>query len=321
MAQIVYLGLDSDFTQEIGLMASRIGSKARVVEGLGASVIDGAQSQVLLQLQPGLYVMPDGMVVKETEVVKIPLSGLSPNQPGYTLYAKRYEQDAVYYDVAAGLMYADTLSTSLNDSDPNMVCMPLAFIFVQSSNLIANTGSAAAQYSVTNLGVRGQVTYTRLMAPFSGLYQVGYPQITTFSPDGFLLNQLQPSLPSNPLLSYIQVSAPDNQFLAKATFVGRKNRATNAPPSPISLSLKVTSQYLSSQPSFLNVATQIMTYQDPDLLPRPLLYQTFSYPAGSNISQDLLTIEVINTNSINNRVSTIPFELSQIILSTLGIFG
>lgn len=322
MAQIVYLGLNSDFTQEIGLMASYVGTKARVVEGLGASVIDGAQGQVLLQLQPGIYVMPDGMVVKESEVVQIPLSGLVSSQPGYTLYAIRYAQDTVYYNIAPGLFYADTLASALNSSDPNMVCMPLAFIFVQSGLLTSNpTSSLAALYTVTNLGSRGKVTYTTLMSPISGLYQNGYPLATNLSNDNILLNLLQPSLTSNPILSYLQVQAPSNQFLLGASLVGRRNRLSGNQPSTINFTVLVTSSYLASQPSYLNKATQTLTYLDPAIIPRPLIYQTFVYPPGSNCSQDLLSFQVINITTSGTQVNTIPFELNQIILSTLGIFG
>jgi hypothetical protein len=266
--------------------------------------------------------MPDGVIVKETEVFQIPLLNLDSNQPGYTLYSKKYSDDIVYYDILSGLHFQDTLTTTINDSDSSLVAMPLAFIYKLSSTSVNPTSSLAAQYSVTNLGVRGTVTYNHLPSPIPGLYQDGVA-ISNYVSDTLLFSQLQPSPTSGGVVSYIQLFAPDNHFLKAVTPVGRRYRLNGSSPQGINFSLKITSSYLKSQAAFLNNSVQYLNYEDPVVNGiRPLLYQTFVYPIGSKVVKDLLSIEVINLNpSSGVLLNTTPFELNEIIVSTLGIFG
>ena len=319
MAQIVYLGMDSDFTQEIGLMVARIASKAKIVEGLGITVQDGSQGQVLMAMQPGIFIMPDGMVVKETEVVLTPISNIDSSQEGYTIYAKRYLSDSVYYDIVVGYHYQDTIQNAVGNFDPNLVLMPLAFIKLNSGQSIG-----AAAYTVTNLGNRGQVTYTHLPAPIQGFYQKSTsPMVNTFN-DGMLFSNLQPSNALTPVVSYLQIFAPDNQFLKAVTPIGRRYRENGTEAQVMKFSLRVTSSNLKAQPTFINQAIQNLVYEDPEVSSgvRPLLYKTFIYPVGSKVTKDLLTIEVINQDALSGiQMNTTPFELNEIILSTLGIFG
>lgn len=314
MAQIVYLGMDSDFTQEIGLMVARIASKAKIVEGLGITAQDGSQGQVLLVMQPGIFIMPDGMVVKETEVVQVPLSNIASGL-GYTIYAKRYLSDSVYYDIIDGYHYQDTIKTAIGNTDSNLVVMPLAFI-----KLNAGQSISASAYQVTNLGNRGQISYTHLPAPIQGFYQNSSNPLNTSFTDGMLFSLLRPF----PAISYLQVFAPDNQFLKAITPIGRRYREDQHTAQAMKFFLRVTSSSLKGQPDYVNQSVQNLVYEDPEVTSgvRPLLYKNFIYPTGSKVTKDLLTIEVISQDIISGvQLNATPFELNEIILSTLGIFG
>lgn len=332
MAQIVYLGIESDFTQEAGLLASKVGSKARVVEGLGISVVAIGDDidKVLLVMQPGIFVMPDGMVVKETEVVKIPLVNMDPTEGGYTLIAKRYSYDVVYYDFVKGEHFQDTLLTAIKDSDPNLVAMPLSFVYKLDS--VTEPGkSPALSYSIRDLGIRGNVSYQYLPCPIAGLYQdkVRLEIRTSSETPIMLFHNMLPSIPSNRVLSYLPVYASGDNFLKAISFRGRRNRTVGVAPTAVNVILQVTSQYLKGMTMYAEKATQSLEYVDVleaggsyKIGAESLILKTFVYPTGSKITKDLLTIEVINQNPATQEyVGVTPLELNEIILSTLGIFG
>lgn len=331
MAQIVYLGTESDFTQESGLLASKIGSKARVAEGMGVSISTDTLSNLILIIQPGIFIMPDGMVVKETEAINLPLVNLDPTEAGYTLIAKRYGYDVVYYDLVQGEHFQDTLYAALDDSDPNLVAMPLSFVYKLDSSLAAPTDSPALYYRVRDLGSRGSSTYHYHACPIPNLYQdrSRLEIKTSVETPRMLFHHLLPSLVDSPTLTYYPVYAGANEFLKTVSFRGRKWRNTAEPPPPVNLKLKITSQYLQGMSSYLSSAVQYLEFvdvMDTDgtylVGPSSLTLKTFVYPAGAKIVKDLLTIEVINSNSTTQeRVGVTPFELNEIILSTLGIFG
>lgn len=79
MTQLRFVGLTEDLTQEIHLLMLQAVTQPKIVSGMNVS-IQTVGNDLYLIISPGVFIMPDGMVVEETSQVTIPLIPPTANQ-------------------------------------------------------------------------------------------------------------------------------------------------------------------------------------------------------------------------------------------------
>lgn len=163
MAQLRFVGLTEDLTQEIHLLMLQALTQSKIVSGMNTS-IQTIANNLYLVISPGIFVMPDGMVVKETTQVSIPLIPPTANQSyDVTLLAYRSTDpgimnDEIFYQIISGKQYSATIGSIL--STTNKVFMPISWI---------NYNSISELYTVTNLGDRSSNNSLVFKSPFENL--------------------------------------------------------------------------------------------------------------------------------------------------------
>lgn len=163
MTQLRFVGLTEDLTQEIHLLMLQAVTQPKIVSGMNVS-IQTVGNNLYLIISPGVFIMPDGMVVEETSQVTIPLIPPTANQDyDVTLIAYRstdpgLTNDEVFYQILTGKNYSTTIRNLI--STTNKVFMPISWI---------NYNSISQLYTVTDLGSRTSDNYLTFKSPFENL--------------------------------------------------------------------------------------------------------------------------------------------------------
>ena len=167
MAQLRFIGLTEDLTQEIHLLMLQATTQSRIVSGMNVT-IQTIGNDLYLVISPGVFIMPDGMIVEETAQVSIPLVPPSTNQDyDVTLVAYRSTDpgimnDEVFYQVVTDKRYSSTIGEVLSTN--NRVFMPICWISYTYST---------ETFSVTGLGSRKTDNSIVFKAPFENLVTDG----------------------------------------------------------------------------------------------------------------------------------------------------
>lgn len=163
MAQLRFVGLTEDLTQEIHLLMLQAVTQPRIVSGMSTSV-QAVGGDLYLVIQPGIFIMPDGMVVEETAAVTLPLIPPTTNQNyDVTLVAYRSNNsaimnDQVFYQIVPGKRHSATLSNFI--STTNITYMPISWI---------NYNYSSKTFTTTDLGDRKIDNSVVFKAPFDSL--------------------------------------------------------------------------------------------------------------------------------------------------------
>ena len=163
MSQLRFVGLTEDLTQEIHLLMLQAVTQPKIVSGMSTSV-QQVGTTLYLVIQPGIFIMPDGMVVEETIAVNLPLIPPTANQNyDVTLVAYRSTNpgimnDEVFYQIVTGKKYSATLNSVI--STTNIIYMPISWI---------NYDYSAQTFTTTDLGDRKVNNSVVLKAPFDSL--------------------------------------------------------------------------------------------------------------------------------------------------------
>ena len=163
MSQLRFVGLTEDLTQEIHLLMLQAVTQPKIVSGMNVS-IQTVGNDLYLLISPGVFIMPDGMVVEETTQVSIPLIAPTANQDyDVTVIAYRSTDpgimnDEVFYQILTGKQYSATIGNII--STTNKVSMPISWI---------NYIHISQTYTVTNLGDRSSDNYLVFKSPFENL--------------------------------------------------------------------------------------------------------------------------------------------------------
>lgn len=175
MAQLRFVGLTEDLTQEIHLLMLGATTQPKIVSGMNATVQRIANTLYLV-ISPGTFIMPDGMIVKETSQISIPLIPPTTNQSyDVTVIAYRSTDpgimnDEVFYEIISGEQYSATIGNII--STTNKVFMPISWI---------NYDYDTQTYTSTNLGDRASDNSVVLKAPFESF--IGNSAIATVNVD------------------------------------------------------------------------------------------------------------------------------------------
>lgn len=160
MAQLRFIGLTEDLTQQVHLLMLQALTQAKIVAGMNVSIQSNSGS-LYLSISPGKFILPDGMVVEETARLAIPLVPPTTNKDyEVTLIAYRSTNpgimnDEVFYQVINGTHYSSTIGNVI--STTNKVFMPISWISYSASE---------DSFTITDLGNRISDNSITLKAPF-----------------------------------------------------------------------------------------------------------------------------------------------------------
>ena len=163
MAQLRFIGLTEDLTQEVHLLMLQALTQPKIVAGMNVSIQSNSGS-LYLSISPGKFILPDGMVVEETARLSIPLVPPTTSQDyEVTLIAYRSTNpgimnDEVFYQIINGTHYSSTIGNVI--ATTNKVFMPLTWIGYSVSE---------DSFSITDLGDRASDNATLLKAPFENI--------------------------------------------------------------------------------------------------------------------------------------------------------
>lgn len=269
-----FVGYIDDLTQENLLFMVKANSIPGVKSGF-QTYLD--PETLLLTIQPGFMILPDGMVVGETTSVEVQL--IEPGAGDYwaTLIATRLIEpgmlnDEVRYEILQHKLAQDTLS-----GVSNAVRMPLTWI-----QKVGNT------YLLTDLGNREKEKIDVYSSPFPDIYTLN----VDINVDGDFLNR---SFRDTDGIFYLRIPEEKNTFISSVKVLAKGGVGSI-------LKVEALKTFENGQGTTLksNLTFSSTNYQT----------QSLDYPFRSYASNDILKMQVIGVPAIN--ITTISIVRSRL---------
>jgi hypothetical protein len=258
-----FVGYQDDLTQENLLFMVKANSEPGVKYGLTTFL---NTSDMTLTIAPGYMILPDGMVIGETEPVKIQL--VEPGTGDYwaTLIATRLIEpgmmnDEVRYEVVQNKVAADALTNITN-----LVRMPLAWI--------QKVGSL---FTVMDLGQRSLDAPEILVPPFPQIYT---PIVDLSYTDGILFRNFK----NTDSAFYLKIPENKDRYISSIRITARGDAEA-----VLSVEALKTFENGNSTTIKTNMSFSATSYTT----------QTLVYPFRAYSFSDILKLQVSGVSAVN----------------------
>jgi hypothetical protein len=263
-------------------------------------VFDGTQSRLMASIDPGVFVMPDGLVVQEDAQIHFQL--IEPTgDPAYsTLIAYRPTDpgliaNEVRYAFVSGWVTQQTIAAT-----PNLVQMPLAWVFKDTSN---PNSSKASAFTVSNLGNRNTLRIEHLTPPISLIPLTSSSKsIVWDTVNKQLKQQVDPSIGT----VYLSLPYTPNEIITSINIVAKSNPATQQ---TITFSSKMAVTPYTAQ---LQKTLDFSSTGD-------WVIKSILYPAAANMQADLIQLDITTINQ-SILFPTNAFEVLEVVVTYASIF-